>query len=91
MSTEAWALIFMLIVLKVPVVYVCMVVWYAIRAVPEPGASEEPEVSIWRPWARPGGRRPRPDRPHGGRGGTRQARAAASTGRSDRDRGRVVP
>jgi hypothetical protein len=90
MSNEAWALIFMMIVLKVPIVYLGMVVWYAIRAVPEPGASEEPETSIWRPWARrPDGRRPRRGGPHGTRSGPRQGRASASAGRTAAGRGRV--
>ncbi|HEX4929676.1 MAG TPA: hypothetical protein VFV62_03130 [Gaiellaceae bacterium] len=31
-----WELVFMLIVLKVPVVYLCAVVWWAIRAEPRP-------------------------------------------------------
>jgi hypothetical protein len=31
-----WELVFMLVILKIPVVYLCWVVWWAIRAEPEP-------------------------------------------------------
>jgi hypothetical protein len=31
-----WELVFMLVILKIPVVYLCVVVWWAIRAEPEP-------------------------------------------------------
>ena len=71
--------LFLLVILKIPVVYLCFVVWWAIRAVPEPPATEEtvpvsdtPLISptVWSP--RPSGSR-RPDRgspprrPSGGR------------------------
>jgi hypothetical protein len=31
-----WELIWMLVILKIPVVYLCLVVWWAIRAKPAP-------------------------------------------------------
>lgn len=31
-----WELVFMLVILKIPVVYMCLVVWWAIRAEPQP-------------------------------------------------------
>jgi hypothetical protein len=31
-----WELVFMLVILKIPVVYLCAVVWWAIRAEPLP-------------------------------------------------------
>jgi hypothetical protein len=31
-----WELVFMLVILKIPVVYLCAVVWWAIRAEPQP-------------------------------------------------------
>jgi hypothetical protein len=51
-----WELVFMLVILKIPVVYLCSVVWWAIRAEPEPleGAarlatlSPPPEPCDWR-------------------------------------------
>ena len=39
----------MLLILKIPVVYVGLVVWYAIRAEPEPGV-DPGDYSVWRPW-----------------------------------------
>jgi hypothetical protein len=43
-----WEAVFMLLVLKIPVVYLCLVVWFAIRAEPElpgePGAHLPAEV-----------------------------------------------
>jgi hypothetical protein len=74
MSTGAWELIFMLLILKIPMVYLALVVWYAIRAEPEPGAGPE-QYSTWRPWAKPSGPRPRRGGPHGTRDSIRVARA----------------
>lgn len=34
-----WEIVFMLLILKIPVVYLCVIVWYAIREEPRP---EEP-------------------------------------------------
>jgi hypothetical protein len=44
-----WELFFMLVILKIPVVYLCAVVWWAIRAEPDP---PEGAASLVR--ARPG-------------------------------------
>lgn len=41
-SVSAWEAIFMLLVLKIPVVYLAAVVWWAIRAEPHPGDGMEP-------------------------------------------------
>lgn len=67
----------MLVVLKIPVVYLCAVVWWAIRAEPRPleGAARLAHRDArppcgWRPRRRSGPRRPRP-RP------ARHARVAA--------------
>ena len=64
----------MLLVLKIPMVYLGLVVWYAIRAEPEPGVDPN-EGSVWRPWRKPKGPRPRRGSPHGKRDGVRVARA----------------
>ena len=91
MSTAAWEAVFMLVVLKIPIVYLCLVVWWAIRAeprplegaqvvavVPEPDAGPRP--SFWRRRVWP--RRLRPG-PHGSpvrrpaRAAVYQARARA--------------
>lgn len=74
MSSGAWELIFMLLILKIPIVYLGLVVWYAIRAEPEAGI-EPDESSVWRPWRRPTGPRPRRGGPHGTREAGRAPRA----------------
>ena len=38
MSTAAWELIFMMFVLKLPILYLIGVVWWAIRSTPDPYA-----------------------------------------------------
>jgi hypothetical protein len=79
-----WELIWMLVILKIPVVYLCLVVWWAIRAKPAPlepalrlASSEIGPRPGWRLLRRPRG----PHRgPHGapGRGyRPRVARARA--------------
>ena len=76
-----WEIIFMLVLLKIPIVYLCMVVWWAIRAEPR----DEPRVSPVRVTDTPddgGSPAPRPTRaPRGGRpvGGRRGARARPRT------------
>jgi hypothetical protein len=83
-----WEAVFMLLVLKIPIVYLCAVVWWAIRAEPLP---EEPAelVPAGRPAPpaapRPSARRarvrfrPRPGgpsrRPRGGRPSVARAEA----------------
>lgn len=62
----------MLVILKIPVVYLCAVVWYAIRAEPELDAGDggtpgERTPRPWRPWHSWHSHGPRPRRggPHG--------------------------
>jgi hypothetical protein len=74
MSSQAWELIFMMLILKIPMIYLGLVVWYAIRAEPEPGA-EPHETSLWRPWRKPDGPRPRRGGPHGTRDSVRATHA----------------
>ena len=67
MSVTVWEAIFMLVVLKIPVVYLAGVVWYAVRAEPEPAAGGGDEAGVlaplapcgWYDWKR---RRPTPYR-----------------------------
>jgi hypothetical protein len=71
-----WELVFMLLILKIPIVYLCVVVWWAIKAEPAPpdleGAAivaDTPPTGGW-PHARRRTARRRPMRPHTpGRGG----------------------
>jgi hypothetical protein len=66
-----WELVFLMVILKIPIVYLCAVVYYAIKATPIPGEGAAVTAKLG-PEAGPGsgGRRlhprnPRP-RPHGG-------------------------
>jgi len=71
----AWEIIFMLLILKIPIVYVCVVVWWAIKAEPSPPdlagvavVADTPPAGGSRLRRRTGRRRP--TRPHApGRGG----------------------
>jgi hypothetical protein len=61
-----WEVVFMLFVLKIPLVYVCWVIWWAVRSEPELGAEGEPLSGPWVPWRRsPDSRRPSRNGPHG--------------------------
>jgi hypothetical protein len=61
-----WEVVFVLLILKLPVVYVCWVIWWAVKAEPELGADGGPHEGYWTPWRRRR-REPRPPRngPHG--------------------------
>jgi hypothetical protein len=67
-----WEAIFMLVILKIPIVYLCVVVWWAIRAEPRPeeGAALPARLDPLTPcdW-RSSSRRSRPLRPRRGPGG----------------------
>ena len=65
----AWEIIFMLVILKIPIVYIAVVIWWAIKAEPDPG--EPAGVTVVSDTPAPGtpprARRPRgrwPGRPH---------------------------
>ncbi|HET8606099.1 MAG TPA: hypothetical protein VFL66_03615 [Gaiellaceae bacterium] len=89
-----WELLFMILILKIPVVYLCAVVWYAVRAEPEAAggestASDGPQPSPWRPWQRwrqPAAPRPRRGGPHGApsRAYARAGRPAGITASSEK-------
>ena len=57
----------MVVILKIPMVYLASVVWYAIKAVPDEPGVEPQEQSTRRPWRRPSSPRPRRGGPHGSR------------------------
>ena len=63
MSGEAWGFVFLMLALKIPIVYLGVVVWYAIKAEPEPDVDEQQDFSIWRPWRTARGPTPAPRRP----------------------------
>ena len=67
-----WEIVFLMVILKIPIVYLCTVVYYAIKAEPKPEAGagvtatvgpDEPDGGGWRRRLR--SRRLRPG-PHGG-------------------------
>lgn len=72
----AWEIIFMLVILKIPIVYIAVVIWWAIKAEPEPGefacvtvVSDTLAPGSARRARGPRGRRPRrPHTPGHGRG-----------------------
>jgi hypothetical protein len=88
-----WELVFLMVILKIPIAYLCYVVWYAIKAEPRGGGGpagvrvvpDQPPPSYDRRRRRSGRR---PPGPHGGpaRVYARTARAAAA--RADRITGR---
>jgi hypothetical protein len=69
---SVWEIVFLIVILKIPVVYLCAVVYYAIKAEPRPEAGAAVTARTG-PDDGPGPRRlrrrfPRPWlRPHGGR------------------------
>ena len=77
-----WEFIFLMLIMKIPIVYLCSVVWWAVKAEPRPPElaalvavlSDGPEPRS--PWSRPA-RRPRRPGPHAAppRGRLRAARA----------------
>ena len=60
-----WLGIVFLVLLKIPILYVCWVVWWAIKAEPEVGTQGGNEGINWKPWQRPPGSRPPRGGPHG--------------------------
>jgi hypothetical protein len=72
-----WELVFLLLILKIPMFYLCGVIWYAVRAEPAPPEPLEPALvrSPRDPEPRPGWqflRRGRPSRPRRGPDGSPQ-------------------
>lgn len=87
-------LIFLMVILKIPIVYLCTVVYYAIKAKPHKGRGDAAPVRL-SPDGPPHGSdrvrarsRRRPPRPHGGpsRAYARTARATVARGGSIRAR-----
>jgi hypothetical protein len=71
---DAWMMIFMLVVLKLPVLYLGGVLWWAIKAEPRPEPPDGVEVAVgdrpdpsspWLWWRQVGRFRPLRDGPHG--------------------------
>jgi hypothetical protein len=85
-----WELIWLMVIMKIPIIYLCWVVWWAIKA--EPRGEEAAAVTVALPdspepglgWSFRRRRRPRPSRPHGGpsRAYQRTSRAAPARSRA---------
>jgi len=76
-----WEFVFMMVILKIPIVYLCLVVYWAVKAEPKPPEpallpAEVPTPEPRSPWRPRRARRPRPG-PHGapGRAAARARRA----------------
>ena len=89
MHHGVWELVFLMVILKVPILYLCAVVYYAIKAEPRPqeGAAVTARIGPDGPdtgWRRLHPRRFLP-RPHGGPTRTypRTPRAAAARARAE--------
>ncbi len=80
---SVWEIVFLMVILKIPIVYLCTVVYYAIKAEPKPeelvGVAVRTGPEDWGPGGRRRSRRRRPVSPHGGpvRSYRRTARAHA--------------
>ena len=63
-------LVFLMVILKIPIIYLCFVVYYAVKATPEPEAGASITAELGGPEDGPERRRrrtrPLPRRPHGG-------------------------
>ena len=89
MHHGVWELVFLMVILKLPILYLCAVVYYAIKAEPRPeeGAAVTARIGPDGPdtgWRRLHPRRFLP-RPHGGptRSYPRTPRAAAARARAE--------
>jgi len=82
-----WEIVFLMVILKIPIVYLCVVIYYAVRAEPKPDEGAAVTARIGPDDDGRGGlrRRVRPRRlhPHGGPSRTypRVPRAASATAR----------
>ena len=85
-----WEIVFLMVILKIPIVYLCTVVYYAVKAEPRRGRGGSAPVRV-EPDSPPPGpgrfRRPprrRPPRPHGGPARVYARTARVALARADR-------
>ena len=86
-----WEIVFLMLILKIPIVYLCLVVYWAIKAEPRPeeGAAVTAQLGGddsgggWRRRIRP---RVRVPRPHGGPSRTAPRTPRTALARGERDR-----
>jgi hypothetical protein len=82
-----WEIVFLMVILKIPIVYLCTVVYYAIKAEPKPPEGAAVTAAIGPDDLGPGWRRRtriRPRRPHGGPARTYPRTAKAARAYADR-------
>ena len=84
----AWEIVFMLVILKIPIVYIAVVIWWAIKAEPEHG--ELVGVTVLADTPGPGGS-PRRRRPRGRRPGRPHTPGHGSSATPTAQRGTVRP
>jgi hypothetical protein len=87
---SVWELVFFMVILKIPIVYLGLVVWYAVKSEPTPEEGATVSVRVGSDDHGPGrGSRPRGflPRPHGGpsRSYPRAPRTSLAQGRADKD------
>jgi hypothetical protein len=89
-----WELVFLMVILKIPIAYLCYVVWYAIKAEPRRGRGDPAGVRVTPDSPPPGfdrsrvRSRRRPPRPHGGPARVYARTARVALARADRIAGR---
>jgi hypothetical protein len=87
-------LVFLMVILKIPIAYLCFVVYHAIKAKPRPGYGDAAAVRVSPGGPPPGSdrirarSRRRPPRPHGGPSRAYARTARAGYARADRIGGR---
>jgi hypothetical protein len=86
---SVWEIVFLVVILKIPMVYLCAVVYYAIKAEPRPSAGAGVTAKLGPDDSGPGlRRRHRPSglrpRPHGGPRRTYPRTARAAYARAER-------
>jgi hypothetical protein len=81
-----WEIVFLMLVLKIPIAYLCWIVWWAIKSEPKP-QDGAPVTAAIGPQDGPGGLRRRPrglrPRPHGGPSRTYPRTARSSLARAE--------
>jgi len=84
-----WGFLWLMLALKIPLIALIYVVWWAIKQEPEQAPSSEDDGGLKRPHQRPHPRKPFPRHPRRGPHGE-PAPAAPSRVRTVRARGRTV-
>jgi hypothetical protein len=79
---SVWEIVFLMVILKIPIAYLCWIVWWAIKAEPKPPEGAALLVPAGSPDSGPANPRRRPRRRRPGPGGG-PARTYARTARAE--------